>query len=98
MMKWFWGHYLAGPEQDNDPLAAPLQAKDVSNLPPATVMTAEFDPLRDEGEAYGKRLAAANPHSMVKRFDGVFHGFAGMPVSKATEVFALMAKRLKEVE
>ncbi|MEE9281074.1 MAG: alpha/beta hydrolase [Myxococcota bacterium] len=52
MMRWFWGHYLETESDGLNPLASPLRAEDVSNLPPATVMTAEFDPLRDEGEAY----------------------------------------------
>lgn len=97
MMQWFWDQYLANPTDAQNPLAAPLQARDVGDLPPATVITAEFDPLRDEGEAYGKRLASANPASIVQRVDGVFHGFASMfgMIGKADSTLELMAERLR---
>ena len=59
MMKWFWNHYLETEEFADDPYVSPLRAKDLSNLPPALVITAEFDPLRDEGEAYAAKLQQA---------------------------------------
>jgi acetyl esterase/lipase len=58
LMQWFWNHY-ADPADRHDPRAAPIAAKDLSNLPPALVVTCEFDPLRDEGVAYAEALAAA---------------------------------------
>ena len=58
LMRWFWDHY-ADPADRRDPRAAPLFAKDLSNLPPALVVTCEFDPLRDEGAAYADALQAA---------------------------------------
>jgi acetyl esterase/lipase len=58
LMHWFFDHY-ADPTQRNDPRVAPLRAADLSHLPPAVIVTCEFDPLRDEGAAYAKALAAA---------------------------------------
>lgn len=80
-MRWFWRQYL-GPDADanaKDALAAPACADDLHGLPPATIVTAEFDPLRDEGEAYGARLRDAAVPVTVRRFDGMIHGFLGMP-------------------
>lgn len=58
-MQWFWDHY-ADETQRNNPLAAPLKANSLNNLPPAAIYTCEFDPLRDEGIAYAQALKAAN--------------------------------------
>jgi len=58
LMRWFWDHY-ADPDERADPRASPLRARDLSDLPPALVVTCEFDPLRDEGTAYAAALAAA---------------------------------------
>ena len=58
LMRWFWDHY-ADPEQRKDPKASPLLAEDLSKLPPAIIVTAQFDPLRDEGDAYADALRAA---------------------------------------
>jgi len=77
-MKWFWNCYLASKEDATKPLAAPLRA-DVRALPPATVITAEFDPLRDEGEAYADQLRAAGVAVIARRYLGMIHGFASLP-------------------
>jgi cation diffusion facilitator CzcD-associated flavoprotein CzcO/acetyl esterase/lipase len=58
LMTWFWDHY-ADPADRTDPLASPLRAADLTNLPPATIITCQFDPLRDEGVAYAEALAEA---------------------------------------
>lgn len=79
MMRWFWDHYLVDESQGEDPLASPLRASDLSGLPPAYVITAEFDPLRDEGEAFAARLAADGVTVTHKRYDGHIHAFWQMP-------------------
>ncbi|HZV74943.1 MAG TPA: alpha/beta hydrolase [Conexibacter sp.] len=75
LMTWFWDHYAPQEWMRSDPLAVPLQAEDLSGLPPATVVIAELDPLRDEGEAYAQRLAEAGVDVDVRIYEGVMHGF-----------------------
>ncbi len=80
-MVWFWDHYI-GPDGDPaDPYASVLRAKDLSQLPPATIITAEYDPLRDEGEAYGAALAASGVDARVSRYDGMIHTFNLQPAA-----------------
>jgi acetyl esterase len=74
-MAWFIDHYAGTGADRIDPLASPLLAPDLVGLPPAFVLTAECDPLRDEGEAYGKRLMEAGVPAEVKRYAGMPHGF-----------------------
>lgn len=74
-MEWFWDHYLASPDDAKNPYAAPLHAPDLSRLPPAMVITAEFDPLRDEGLAYAKRLQEAGVPVTASHYSGLIHAF-----------------------
>jgi acetyl esterase len=74
---WFLGHYAGRWPDITDPRLSPLYG-DLSGLPPAIIVTAEFDPLRDEGEAYGKALEAAGGRADVRRYPGMIHGFFDM--------------------
>jgi len=84
LMQWFWSCYLEKAEDGTNPLASPLRATSLAGLPPASVITAEFDPLLDEGEAYANRLMAAGVPVVVRRYLGMIHDFVQMPL--ATEV------------
>lgn len=77
-LHWFRDHYVADPAQHRAPRAAPLYAPDLSGLPPAIVLTAGFDPLRDEGRAYADRLREAGVWTSHVNHRGLIHGFASM--------------------
>jgi acetyl esterase len=78
-MEWYWDLYVGPARHEPHPDFSPLYAEDVSGLPPAYVLTAGFDPLRDEGEAYAERLLAARVGVERTRYDGMIHGVFAMP-------------------
>jgi len=77
-MAWFWNHYVPDAAQRDDPRASPLRARDLSRLPPALFVIAEYDPLRDEGLEYARALARAGVAVDVEHYDDVIHGFFGL--------------------
>ncbi len=97
-MKWYWDQYLGASDDPNHPYAVPSRAGSFKNLPPALVITAEFDPLRDEGEAYAKNLEAAGVPTACTRYDGMIHGFFGMSgaVDKAGQAVSEAAAAMKK--
>lgn len=103
-MAWFIEQYVPDKAARSDPLVSPLLANNLQNLPPALIITAEFDPLRDEGEAYAVALKQSGVDTQQQRFDGVLHGFASMdrwfPESaQATDLIAaFLDERFKAVE
>jgi acetyl esterase len=77
-MDWFMERYVPDPATRTDPRVSPLLAEDLSTLPPTYIATAGFDPLRDEGELFARRVAEAGVPVVLRRHEGLFHGFASM--------------------
>jgi acetyl esterase len=97
-MRWFENHYLTKPEHRRHPHAAPLRATEFKGLPPAYVLTAHYDPLRDEGEAFADKLAAAGVPVVKKRYSNMIHAFPGLllnVVPEAAEELAAFGAWLK---
>lgn len=89
MMIWFWDNYIADPDQVNEIYASPLRASlnDLKDLPPALVQTAENDVLRDEGEAYARKMDAAGVPVTLVRYQGLIHDYGLLnPLANITEV------------
>jgi acetyl esterase len=74
-VQWCWQQYLRDPAQGAEAYASPCRAESLAGLPPALVITPEFDPLRDEGEAYARALEAAGVPTTCTRYEGMFHSF-----------------------
>ncbi len=96
-MTWFGLHYVRTPADADDPRASVLRA-DLHGLPPAFVITAECDPLRDDGEAYADRLRELGIAARYKRYPGMFHGFMSFPsvLPEASEAFEDAGSALRE--
>lgn len=96
LTKSFWDFYLSNEEDANNPYCSPIKAEDLSNLPPAYIVTAELDPVRDEGELYGTLLQESDVPVRVKRLDGFTHGFIVFPLPEVGEVMQEIADFLNE--
>jgi acetyl esterase len=96
-MQWFVDHYLRDGADKADWRASPMRARDFARLPPALVVTAAFDPLCDDGEAYAKALAEAGVPVALERFAGQIHGFLSMGriVADSDRLIALAAGHLQ---
>jgi acetyl esterase len=97
LMEWFRKHYLSTDAERTDPRASPLLAEDLAGQPPALLITAGFDPLRDEGREYADRLRAAGNSVTYRCYDGLIHGFisltGGIVLARAAAVDAARALR-----
>jgi acetyl esterase len=82
-MRWFIAHYLGKPQEAEDWRASPIRAKSFAGVAPALIVTAGYDPLRDEGDAYAQKLRAAGVTVDNVTFGGMIHGF--VPMGKLIE-------------
>jgi acetyl esterase len=95
-MEWYWDHYLETDVDARNALAVPLRTDDLRGVPPATVLTCEFDPLRDEGRAFARRLRAADVPVSELHYDDVIHAFLMFDqLERAREAFGDLAAELE---
>jgi acetyl esterase len=96
-MGWFWTHYV-GDQDDSNPELVPIRAEDHSGLPPAILVTAEYDPLRDDGYAYVKTLQDAGVPVSHHHYDDVFHAFFTLPnlIERGNEAIAVVGAEIRE--
>ena len=93
---WFWDHYVPDPSRRAEPDASPLQTENLIGLPPAVILTAEHDVLRDEGEAYAARLQEANVKADLQRYASQMHGFFTLLMLPGSELgFQQVVKAVK---
>jgi acetyl esterase len=95
-MHWFWEQYLQDPAQASNPCATPLRAPNLRGLPPALVITAEYDPLRDEGEHYAQRLRDDGVDVTLSRYEGMVHGFLAFPTPLAAQALDQAAEWIRK--
>jgi acetyl esterase len=91
-MVWFWHHYLARPDDASQAYAVPMRAEDLQGLPPARILVAEYDPLRDEGVAYAHRLREAGVPVALTCYEGMIHAFLAQ-----TAIFDKARKAIEEI-
>ena len=98
-MVWYWNHYIRTESDADNPYAAPMKATNLSGLPTALVITAEYDPLRDEGEAYANKLRDSGVKTEYTLYNGMIHGFFGMAavVDKGKQAIDQSCSMLKGV-
>jgi len=98
-MEWFWDCYLKDAADAGNPEAVPMKARDLKGLPPALVLSAEFDVLRDETEAYAKRLHEAGVRVRCVRFLGLNHGFIRMGAlyPQADQALSMLAESFRVI-
>lgn len=95
-MVWFWDHYLPDSSRRTEADASPLHTENLTGLPPAVILTAEHDVLRDEGEAYAARLQEANVPVNLRRYAGQMHGFFTLLMLHGSELgFQQVVKAVK---
>ncbi|RDK06341.1 alpha/beta hydrolase [Cupriavidus lacunae] len=97
-LDWYRAQYLPNAADATDVRASPLRQRNLHGLPPATIITAEFDPLRDQGEAYGEALQRAGGSATVRRWPGQFHGFISMQgmIDAASQALDAAAASLRQ--
>ena len=97
-MRWFWAHYVKDATEGRHPHASPLRAQTLTNLPPAYIVTAEYDPLRDEGELFARRLGAAGVAVALVRYPDMNHGFINWTglIDRSDEAMAAACVWLKQ--
>jgi acetyl esterase len=98
LMQWFWNHYLENTEQGALSYASPIRSESLSGLPSATVITAEYDPLLDEGKNYSDKLCAHGVSTTYRLYKGMFHGFVSFinMLEQADQSIDFIASQLQQ--